>query len=206
MIDHRNAKGARIFEGGAHQLGAGDRLAVVTDRYRACPDHLTEFGEHFSLLPHRDSPDRVDARGLRPLCLADDEPNRCLIVGHGIGVGHRADCGETACCGRPGTGRNRLDVLATRLAQMTVHVDEPWRNDEAIAIDDLGAIGRVDAATAVRDHAICDQQVADDIQSLRRIDQCPTAQNERLHSRSSRPRLLPPLAASASSGLPPASR
>ena len=98
-----------------------------------------------------------------------------------------------------------LDVFPPRLAQVAMHVDEPRRNNEAVAVYDLGAVGGLDAARS-RDFTVGNKKIPDLVEALRRIHQRTTLQKDGLHSLSSRPRPLPPFAASASSGFPPASR
>ena len=164
------------------------------------------LGEDLSFLAERNRADRIHACGLRALRLSDDEPDRCLIVGDRIGVGHRANCREATSSSCLRSGCNRLHVLASRLAQVAVDVDESGRDDEPITVDHLGVLGRVDPVTTGGDHTIRHQQITHSVQTLRRIDERAPAQKERLHSLSLRRRLLPPFAASASSGLPPARR
>src|SRR6266404_6333840 len=64
----------------------------------------------------------------------------------------------------------------------------------------------VNPPTAAGNLAIGDEHVANLVEILGWIDECSATEEHRLHSLSSRPRPLPPFAASASSGLPPASR
>ena len=130
MIGDGNAEGARVLERRAHEMRARDRLAVVAHGDGAGADHLAELGERLAALADRDRADRVDASRVGARRLTNDEADRRLIVGDGIGVRHRAHGGESA--GRRGAraGRDRLDVLAARLAQVAVHVDEA-RGDDA---------------------------------------------------------------------------
>ena len=173
VVGDRNAERPRVLERGAHEVRAGDGLAVVAHGDRAGADHLAEFGERPALLTDGNGPDRVDASRLGDRRLTDDEPDRGLVVGDRIGVGHRADGGEAA--GRRGAraGGDRLDVFAAGLAQMTMDVDEAGRDDEAGAVDDLN-VGRRrfvrDPRTTGLDASLGDQHVADGIQLLRWID------------------------------------
>src|SRR5262245_10812285 len=50
VVGDGNAECARVFERATHQLGAGDRLTVVTDSNRAGADHLTKLGKGFAAL------------------------------------------------------------------------------------------------------------------------------------------------------------
>ena len=205
MIGDGDAEGARILERRAHQLRARHRLAVVAHGHGARTDHLAELGERLAHLPDGDGADGIDARATGALGLADDEADRRLIVRDRIGVRHRADRGESA--GRRGARArgDRLDILAARLAQMAVHVDEARRHDESGAVDHLDrvAVAAHVAHSAHRfHHAVDDEQIADVVQPLRGIDD-PAALQE---NRARRHRPPPPFAASASSGFPPASR
>ena len=60
------------------------------------------------------------------------------VVGHRVGVGHRADGGVAAEGGRPRPGLDGLGVLAARLAQVHVQVDQAGADDQPVAVDDLG--------------------------------------------------------------------
>ena len=195
-----------VLQRRSHQLRACDRLPVVADGDRSCTNHFSEFGQRLPLLADGDRTDRVDARRLGSLRLTNNESHGSLVVGHGVGVRHRAHRGESSGCRGPRSRRDRLDILTSGLAQMTVHIDETRRDYEPGAIDHVGFFGPFDRASHTDDFPVGDKNVADFVEILRRIDQRSSAKQDRLHSLSSRPRPLPPFAASASSGFPPASR
>ena len=182
VIGDGDVEGARVLERRAHELRAGDRLAVVADGDRAGADHLAELGERLALLADRDRADRIDARRAGALRLPDDEADRGLIVGDRIGVRHRAHRGEAA--GRRGAraGGDRLHVLAPGLAQVAVHVDEARGDDAARRSRSprrrrrarRSPTGRCASTTPSRE-----QHVADLVEPLRRIDDPAAAQQQR---------------------------
>ena len=51
-----------------------------------------------------------------------DELHDGAVVGHGVGVGHRADTGETALRGGTRTALDILFIFIAGLAQVNVHV------------------------------------------------------------------------------------
>ena len=207
VIDDGNAEGLRILERGAHEVRAHDRAPVVAHRDRARADHLAELRERLALLPDRDRADRMHARRGDATRLPDDEADRRLIVGDGLRVRHRADRGEAARGRRARARRDRLDILAARLAQMTVHVDESRRDVRARAVEDLRAIRSSEAAADRLDEPVAQEHVGDFVAPRRRIDHVPAGEEQVAHvARHQRSPPLKPFAASASSGFPPASR
>ncbi len=139
VVGDRDAERARVFERRAHELRSRDRPAVVAHGDRAGADHLAELRERLAFLADGHRADGVNARRPRAQRLPDDEADGGLVVGHRIGVRHRADGGEPAGRRGPRAGRDRLDILAPRLAQVTVHVDEARRDDVPRAVDHLEA-------------------------------------------------------------------
>ncbi len=139
--------------------------------------------------------------------LADDEADRRLVVGNGFRVRHRADRGEAARrCGAR-TRRDRLDVLASGLAQVAVHIDEAGRDVRSRAVEHLRAIGMSKPASDRLDLPAAHQHVRDLVASRGGIDHVPTLQQKIAHRVGhQRSPPLAPFAASASSGFPPASR
>src|SRR5690606_3431433 len=91
-------------------------------------------------------------------------------------------------------------VLPARLAEVHVKVDEPGRDHESARVHDLGAVGRVDPHPHLRHQAVDEEDVEERVDPARRVDHPPAPDQRRLH------RTLPPFAASAVSGSPPASR
>src|SRR5690606_9633092 len=69
-----------------------------------------------------------------------------------------------------------------RLADEGAHVDEAGRDDLAAAIDDLGALGHAgsaDAALGLADEAVGDQEVTQEIEVARRIDDPGVGEQDR---------------------------
>ena len=91
VIDDGNAERLRVLERRAHQVRAHDRAPVIAHRDRAGADHLAELRERLALLADRDRADRIHARRRHAARLTNDESDRSLIVGDGLGVRHRAD-------------------------------------------------------------------------------------------------------------------
>src|SRR5438445_2379125 len=108
--------------------------------------------------------------------LAHDEADGCLIVGDGIGVGHRADRGEAAGGGGARTARDGLFVFVARLAQMDVQVDETGRDDLPLHIADADSIGGGEPASHCGDLPILNEHIGKLIQITTRIDHAPTLQ------------------------------
>ena len=207
VVGHRDAEGARVLERGAHQVRAHHRLAVVAHRHRAGAHHLAELGERArpSGPPRSRRSGRRAPRRRRCAC-ANDEPDRRLVVGDRIGVRHGADGGESAGGRRARAGGDRLHVLAARLAQVAVHVDEsratrPVRRSRRSRADAGAPIGhpRPNARRCVPS-AISTSPTASS-----RCDGSTTRppRSRYQFTSSRRPRRL---AASASSGRPPDSR
>ena len=191
---------ARVLEGGAHELRAFHRPAVIAEGDRTGADHLGDFGQRLPLLPHGDRAVRIHAREPGGFALPLDEADDGLIIGHGLGVRHGADAGESTGRGAVRAGGDGFHVFTTRFAQMDVHVDHAGRDHHAADVDDFSAIGGSDAGSACLDSSVAQQHVTNGVHALRRIDNASAAQQQVLTH-------TPPFfAASASSGLPPASK
>ena len=63
-----------------------------------------------------------------------------------VGVGHRDDRAEAAGGGGAGAGLEVLLVLLAGRAQVHVRVDEAGEQVAPVAVDDLGALGRLERA------------------------------------------------------------
>ena len=83
-----------------------------------------------------------------------------------VGVGHRDDGDEAAGGRRAGAGVEVLLVLLAGHAQVHVRVDEAGQQVAALALDHLGALGRLEAAgrAELRDLAVAHEHV------VRRVD------------------------------------
>ncbi|GAC1309398.1 MAG: hypothetical protein NVSMB21_15890 [Vulcanimicrobiaceae bacterium] len=64
---------------------------------------------------------------------------------------------------------------------MDVHVDEARRDDGACRFDDLGIGRRREMLADLGDEPVAEQDVADRIESLHRIDDASAANEKRLH-------------------------
>ena len=76
----------------------------------------------------------------------------------------------------------RLAVVGAGLADEGAHVDQAGRDQLAAAVDHFGAFrhaGGADAALGLADDAVGDQQVADDIEVARRIDDPRVGEQDR---------------------------
>ncbi len=202
MVSHRDLEGARVLERGAHEVARDHGPAVVGNRHRAGAHHLTELGEPLSLLTDRHGADRMHAREPGAHRLTYDEADRRLVVGDGIGVRHGAHRGEPARRGGPGAAGDRLDVLVARLSQVDVYVHEAGGHDVAPHVPHLGIVGSAEPRPDRGDLAILDEDIGGLVEAPARVDHATTAQDERPHHSGPPERL----AASASSGRPPASR
>ena len=143
-----------VLERPAHQQRVGDAEAVVGED----PDpgggvgHRAELGELLAVQADGDRADRadVDVPGLlaEPPDLLDDAGR----VGDRLGVGHRVHRRVAAERGGAGAGLHGLRVLAARLAQVRVQVDEAGQRDQAGRVED-GRAGRGQAAADRGDDA-----------------------------------------------------
>ena len=116
--------------------------------------HRAELGEPLARQPDGDRADREDVAvaGLaaQPPDLLDDAGG----VGDRVGVGHRVHGGEAAQRRGLGAGLDGLGVLAARLAQVGVQVDQAGQRDQAVGVDDLGAASASSAGADLGDHAV----------------------------------------------------
>ena len=121
--------------------------------------HRAELGELLAGQPDGDGADRVDvavaALAAEPPDLLDDAGG----VGDRVGVGHRVHGGEAAHRRRLGAGEHGLGVLAARLAQVGVEVDQTGQGDQARGVDGLEVALLVPVAVE-RDPAVLEQDVA----------------------------------------------
>ena len=90
-----------------------------------------------------------------------------------------------------------------------MHVDEARRYDESVAVDDADviAVGRASGGLERFDPAVGDNEIADLVELLRRIQHATATQDQpNVGVPVPRSPFPAPFAASASPGLPPASR
>ena len=161
MLRHDAVEGLDVLERAAHQHRVGHADAVVGEdaHARGGVGHGTQLGETLALQPDGDGADGLDvaesALSAEPPDLLDDPRG----VGDRRGVRHRVHAGEPAAgCGLR-AGEHRLCVLAARLAQVGVQVDETGQRHEAVGVDDRDVLVDLQACTDLDDHAVAQQQV-----------------------------------------------
>jgi hypothetical protein len=172
-----------VLEDPPHQLGVGDRGAVVAEGDRPGLDELADLGELLALAVLACAGDDEHVAGIGPRGLLMDELDRRLRVDRRLGVGDAGDAREPAGQGGPGAGLDRLVFLAARLPEVDVHVDQPRRDDQPAGVDRLvDPADRLGAGAADGDHlAVADEHVVDPVDPLRRIDHPAAADHEARH-------------------------
>ena len=142
------AEGPDVLQRPAHDPAVGDAAAVVGEDPHAGPRavHEPELGELDALEALGDRADRHDVDEPGGAAEVEDPLGRLGGVGDRGGVGHGEHRGVAADRRGPRAGGDRLGVLAARLAQVGVQVDEPGQQDEAVGVDALGVRGGVDGA------------------------------------------------------------
>ena len=128
----------------------------------------------------RQRADRIDAGESGCLGAPQHVGNDRRRIERRFRVGHAGDRGETAGHGRRDTGGDRFLVRETGFAQVDVHVDEARRNDRAGGVDHPRICG-VGVLRDLADEAVLDDDIANSVESVRRIDD-PAAANDRLHA------------------------
>ena len=162
VLGDHPVEGLDVFQGPAHQQRVGHAPAVVGEHAdsRGRVGHGAELGEPGAGQPDRDRADRLDvAVPGRPAQAPDllDHPGG---IGDRIGIGHGVHGGVAAERGRPGAGLDRLGVLAARLAQVRVQVDQAGQGDQAVGVEHLGA-GVAQPGADGRDGPAAEQDVGD---------------------------------------------
>jgi hypothetical protein len=149
-----------VFQRPPHQHRVGDAMPVVgEDPHPGCGvGHRAELGQPLTGEPDGDRPDglHITVTGLatEPPHLLDHPRG----VGDRVGVGHCVHGGEPAQRSRGRAGLDGLGVLATRLAQVRVQVDQPWKRDQPVGVDRLGA-GLAQARPDLGKEPVLDEQV-----------------------------------------------
>jgi len=181
MGDHHRPDAASGFERAAHDAELHDRHPVVGERHGSRGAERREIGQGLAREALGHSRDRQDSRQPRRLGTRDHPTGDLGVVVDGIGVGHCRDGGEPTRHRSGGPARDRLFVLAARLAEVHVHVDQARRDPEP---------GRVYFATRLRrrigrhadDLAAIDQYVCDRIQIACRIEHATSADDQIDHA------------------------
>ena len=154
------AEGLHVLQGPAHDHGVVDALAVVGEHGDAGGRlvHGAELGELPALQADGDRADGLHVAVAVLLPEPVDLLDHAGGVGDGEGVRHGED-GRVAAGGRGArAGQHGLGVLAARLAQMRVQVDQARQQHLAVGLDDLGALG-AQADAHLGDRGTVDQDV-----------------------------------------------
>ena len=134
----------------AQDPGAVHGLAVVGEAERAGVGELGHLGQRLAVEAARDRGHEADRdAGLAPGRLAQRAQDR-RGVDDRVGVRHRDDRDVAAGGGGAGAGVEVLLVLLARRAQVHVRVDEAREQMAALAVEDLGAVRRLEACRARR--------------------------------------------------------
>jgi hypothetical protein len=184
VIDDRRVQHPCVLEGSPHQQCCRHWPAVVRKRDAPGRALLAELRKLLATRAERNCADRVDTRQPGLCGLLQNELRDPGVIVDRVGVGHAGDGREAARHRRGRSGRDRLLVLLTRLAQMHVHIDETG-DDEPPArdVEHLGAIDR-QVATDSCDAPVFDQDVERAVALSGRIDDASPLQQQ-LHDSSS---------------------
>ena len=161
VLRDQDTQARGVLEGPAHDQRVVDADAVVGEH-----PHLTGTGVHHAHLgelrsgqahgdrSHRVHVDQADLLTAMPDMVGDDG-----AVGHRIGVGHREHRGVAAQSRCRRAGFDVLGVLAARLTQVGVQVDEAGEQDLAGGVDGVGVFGDGQARADIGDLAVGNQHV-----------------------------------------------
>lgn len=159
---------------------------IVGEQAHPGGGELADLDERLPLEPLRDRGRGEDVAESGLLAERADLEDDGQVVGHRLGVRHRAHGRVPTGGGRAGPRLDRLLVLESRLPEVGVEVDEPRRDDEAAAVQDLGA-GRPDPFADRSDQRVLEQDVRLGVVPRRRVDEPAAAQEEPAHQRSASP-------------------
>ncbi len=139
----------------AHDARVADARLAVGEGDRAGALQQSDLGQlrAFQALGHSGHGVHVDDRVVAGAAL--DEVDKRDLVDHGIGVGHDDDGGDAAGSGGVARRLQGLAVLVAGLAGEDLRVDKAGRQDVALAVDDLAAVGGVAAQVARRGRRSC---------------------------------------------------
>ncbi len=173
---------AGVGEGAAHDLCVGDALGAVSKRdgsgrlEQADLRHFLAF-EAFGDRGHRMNVD--DARIARA---PKDVVDGCRIIDCRRRIRLADNRRDTTGCGRVAGRSERFAAGFAWLADEGAHVDQAGGDELAAAVDDVGAFrhaGSADAFLRLAHHAVGDQQIADNIEIARRIDDPGVGEQDR---------------------------
>ena len=141
VIDDGQAHRRAVAESLPHDVGVGDRVAVVAEADCARLCEFAHLRELLTLALLGNAADGQDAHGSLVPRLSQNVLQCRSSVHRRVGIGHGADGGEAAACRRECAGGYRLLVLEARFAQVAVDVYETGTDDHASGIDDFGMFG-----------------------------------------------------------------
>ena len=166
-----------VLQRPAHDACRRDRPAVVGEGRRAGVGECPQLGELGAVLALRQRSHEADGDLSLLLRARPQAAQRVRIVDHGVGVRDRQDRAvPSRGCSR-GARRDRLLVLAPRRAEMDVRVDERRRENRPVRLDD-SVLVRVQPLAELGNHAVVDPHIERRIDTLGRIEQSRTADDD----------------------------
>ena len=135
VVENRLVEHQAVFEGPPQQLGVGERrmpsLKATAPASTSEPISASSFPSRFLLT--QATTKTLQCRARAAFCWTNSTRRR--RVDRRLGVGHAGDRREAAGQRGGGAGLDRLVLLAARLAQLRVHVDQARRDDLARGVD-----------------------------------------------------------------------
>ena len=172
MNDHR-IEIAGVGQRAPHDLCVGYAFRTVGEGDRACRLEQADLRHFLALELFRDGRHRMHMHYGVVACAAQDVVDRRGIVDGGRRVGLANDGGDAAGSRGLARGGEGFAVGLAGLADEGAHVDEPRSHQFSPAVDHIGAFRHAcgaDPFLGLADGAFCHQQVADNIEVARRID------------------------------------
>ena len=163
-----------VLHAGAHHACALHAVAVIGEGAGALHDHVANLGELLALLASRKRTDGAHVAQARLARVVELVADLGAGVGNRVGVGHGGHVSEATVRCRASAGLDGLLVLEAGVAEVHVHVDKAGHQVLAACIDDLAALGRLEALPHGSDFAVVDEHVADAIEVDLRIDRVRT--------------------------------
>src|SRR5262249_6655523 len=151
-----------------HDLGVDDWRTIVGEGDGPALDKTADLGQFLALATLGDGADGEDIGVAGALGLEMNELRGSLRVDGRLGVGHARYRRDTAGQRRGGAGGDGLVLLAARLAQVDVHVDQARADDQAVRVE-RAVSAKVRLRVEANNAAIVNPQVGDLIDSLGRV-------------------------------------
>ncbi len=173
---------AGVSERAPHHLRIGHALVAVGEGDRAGRLEQADLGHLLAFEPFGQRRHRMHVHDRGVARAAQHEIHRRRIVDDRRCVRLADDGGDAAGRGGLACRCQRLAVAGAGLADEGAHVDETGRDQLAAAIDHVGAFRHAagaDTLLGFADEAVGDQQVADDIEVARRIDDPGVGEQDR---------------------------